>query len=126
MQGGPSHVDTFDYKPKLQESNGKSGNRGKYVASPFKFQQNGQSGLRISDLFPNLAKQADDLCLINSMYTDIPNHPQAFTQLHTGSFQFVRPSMGAWTLYGLGSENANLPGFITVNPPSDNGGARNY
>jgi hypothetical protein len=126
MQGGPSHLDTFDYKPKLQESNGKSGNRGKYVASPFKFEQRGQSGLWISELFPNLAKQADDLCLINSMFTDIPNHPQAFTQLHTGSFQFVRPSMGAWTIYGLGTENQNLPGFITIAPPIAQGGAQNF
>ena len=60
------------------------------------------------------------------MHTDLPNHSQTFLQMHTGSFQFVRPSVGAWTLYGLGSENANLPGFITLNPPSDNGGARNY
>src|SRR5205814_10685819 len=66
------------------------------------------------------------LCVVRSMHTDLPNHSQAFTQMHTGSFQFVRPSVGAWTLYGLGSENANLPGFITLNPPSDNGGARNY
>jgi hypothetical protein len=126
MQGGPSHLDTFDYKPKLQASNGKAGNRGKLVASPFKFQQYGKGGLWISELFPNLAQQADELCMINSMHTDIPNHPQAFVQLHTGSFQFVRPSMGAWTLYGLGTENQNLPGFITIAPPIALGGAQNF
>src|SRR6185436_18122549 len=73
-----------------------------------------------------LAKQSDELCVINSMQTDLPNHSQAFLQMHCGSFQFVRPSVGAWTLYGLGSANENLPGFVTINPPSDNGGARNY
>jgi hypothetical protein len=66
------------------------------------------------------------LCIINSAHTDLPNHAQAFVQMHTGSFQFVRPSVGAWTLYGLGTENDNLPGFITLNPPADNGGAQNY
>ncbi|MBN4836543.1 DUF1501 domain-containing protein, partial [Enterobacter hormaechei] len=66
------------------------------------------------------------LCIINSMHTDLPNHAQAFVQMHTGSFQFVRPSVGAWTLYGLGTANENLPGFITLNPPADNGGAQNY
>ena len=80
----------------------------------------------MSEVFPELAKHADDLCVVRSMHTDLPNHSQAFMQMHTGSFQFVRPSVGAWTLYGLGSENANLPGFVTLNPPSDNGGARNY
>ena len=132
MNGGPSHVDTFDYKPALQEKNGGASpvgrDRGgaKLLGSPFKFAQHRNSGLWMSEVFPHLAKQADELCMIKSMHTDLPNHAQAFTQLHTGSFQFVRPSVGAWTLYGLGSENANLPGFITINPPSDNGGARNY
>ena len=79
-----------------------------------------------SDLLPNLSGQADELCVIHSMHTDLPNHAQAFTQMHTGSFQFIRPSVGAWTLFGLGTENAELPGFITLSPPSDNGGARNY
>ena len=77
-------------------------------------------------MFPHLAKHVDDLCIVRSMQTDLPNHSQAFVQMHTGSFQFVRPSFGAWTLYGLGTENSNLPGFVTLNPPSDNGGARNY
>ncbi|WP_425614646.1 DUF1501 domain-containing protein [Anatilimnocola sp. NA78] len=132
MNGGPSHVDTFDYKPTLQEKSGENlpigGNRGgaKLMGSPFQFKQHGKSGQWVSEVFPHLAKQADDLCIIRSMHTDLPNHAQAFTQMHTGSFQFVRPSVGAWSLYGLGSQNENLPGFLTINPPSDNGGARNY
>jgi hypothetical protein len=129
MQGGPAHMDTFDYKPKLREDDGKAGlARGggaKLYGSPFQFSQHGRSGLWISELFPNVAKHADDLCLLRSMHTDIPNHPQAFVQLHTGSAQFVRPSMGAWALYGLGTENENLPGFITISPPIQFG-AQNY
>jgi hypothetical protein len=132
MNGGPSHVDTFDYKPVLNTRSGAATNIGrdrggaKLLGSPFRFAQHGESGLWISELFPLLARQADNLCIIRSMHTDLPNHSQAFMQMHTGSFQFVRPSVGAWTLYGLGSENANLPGFVTLNPPSDNGGVRNY
>ena len=132
MNGGPSHVDTFDYKPALNAKSGEDTpvgrDRGgaKLLASPFKFAQHGQSGRWVSEVFPRLAGCVDDLCFVHAMHTDLPNHSQAFLQMHTGSFQFVRPSVGAWTLYGLGSENANLPGFVTVNPPSDNGGARNY
>jgi hypothetical protein len=77
-------------------------------------------------LFPNLVKHADEMCLLNGMHTDIPNHATAFVQLHTGSTQFVRPSLGAWALYGLGTENANLPGFVTINPPMAAGGAQNF
>jgi hypothetical protein len=132
MNGGPSHVDTFDYKPALNQKSGDATTIGKerggahLLGSPFKFAQHGQSGLWFSEVFPELAKHADDLCFVHSMHTDLPNHSQAFMQMHTGSFQFVRPSVGAWTLYGLGTENGNLPGFLTINPPSDNGGARNY
>jgi len=124
MQGGPSHVDTFDYKPKLGEDHGAPA-RGvaRLLGSPFEFRQHGESGLPISELFPRLAEQADELCLLNGMHTDLPNHPQATTQMHTGNFQFVRPSLGAWTLYGLGSENDSLPGFVTLSPAN---GARNY
>lgn len=137
MRGGPSHVDTFDYKPGLAKDDGKSqgaaakkgkkrkGGR-KLMKSPWEFKQHGESGLPISDLFPNLAQHADDLCLINSMYADIPNHPQAYLQLHTGDFRFVRPSVGAWTLYGLGTESQDLPGFITIKPEANIGGAQNY
>jgi Protein of unknown function (DUF1501) len=130
MEGAPSHVDTFDYKPKLATDNGKSmpGARtfAKLLASPWKFKQSGQSGLWLSELFPNLAGRADELCLLRGMHTDVPAHPQAFLQMHTGIFQFKRPSMGAWTFYGLGTENENLPGFITVRPPLQNGGPSNY
>ncbi len=132
MNGGPSHVDLFDYKPVLNARSGQTTEIGKdrggakLLGSPFHFSQHGQAGRWISDLFPNLAKHSDDLCMIHSLNTDLPNHSQAFLQMHTGSFQFVRPSLGAWTLYGMGTENENLPGFITLNPPSDNGGARNY
>ena len=127
MAGAPSHVDTFDYKPELASMDGKSfrGNA-KLLASPWKFRQSGKSGLWISELFPNLAKQADDLCLLRGMKAEIPAHAQASIQLHTGSFQFVRPSMGAWALYGLGTENENLPGFVAINPRGDNGGAQLY
>jgi hypothetical protein len=129
MDGGPSHVDTFDYKPKLQADDGKPpprGRFGKLLASPFKFARRGQSGLWMSELFPELAKHADKLCILNGMHTDLPNHPQAFLQLHCGVFQFPRPSLGAWVLYGLGTENQNLPGFITISPPQNNGGPANY
>jgi len=131
MRGGPTHVDTFDYKPKLQSDAGKTAsggdrNRGQLLPSPWKFSQHGKSGLPISGLFPNVANHADDLCLLNSMHTDVPNHPQAFLQLHTGEFRFTRPSMGSWLLYGLGTENQDLPGFITISPPSDLGGGQNY
>jgi hypothetical protein len=134
MAGGPSHVDTFDYKPMLQKANGQSPPKGsprgllsgKLLASPWKFQAAGQSGLMLSELFPEVAKCADHLCLLRGMHTDVPAHPQAFLQLHTGTSQFVRPSLGAWTLYGLGTENQNLPGFVSINPPTANGGAQNY
>jgi hypothetical protein len=122
MGGAPSHVDTFDYKPQLSRDAGKAAGRagGSLLGSPFKFSQHGDSGLWISELFPHLAQQADRLCLLNSMHGDSPNHPTAQTQLHTGNFQFVRPSLGAWTLYGLGTENASLPGFVSLNPAAGN------
>jgi hypothetical protein len=128
MNGGPSHVDLFDYKPELNKRTGEPApaGGGKLLGSPFKFARHGRAGLWVSEVFPELAKHADDLCFVHGMHTDLPNHSQAFLQMHTGSFQFVRPSVGAWTLYGLGSENANLPGFVTLSPPSDNGGVRNY
>jgi hypothetical protein len=123
MQGGPSHVDTFDYKPSLATDAGKSGAGGKFgggklLPSPWKFRQQGKSGLWMSELFPELGKHADEMCLIRSMHCDQPSHPRAMTQMHTGNAQFVRPSLGAWTLYGLGTENASMPGFIALNPPA--------
>jgi hypothetical protein len=133
MQGGPSHVDTFDYKPMLAEHDGQpAGQQGgnarsrKLLKSPWDFPQRGESGLPISELFPNLSRHADDLCLLNGMHTDLPNHPQAAVKLHTGNTQFVRPSLGSWVQYGLGTENQDLPGFITLNPPGRVGGAQNY
>jgi Protein of unknown function (DUF1501) len=128
MGGAPSHVDTFDYKPRLQADDGKTadgkgkGGR-KLMKSPYKFARHGQSGLWLPEIFPNLATQADHLCLLNSMYTDVAVHPQAVSELHTGTFRFQRPSMGAWVLYGLGTENSDLPGFITINAQ---GGPQNY
>ena len=126
MQGAPSHVDTFDYKPALAAADGKSVGGRKILGPQWKFKQYGKSGLYISDLFPAVAQHADDLCLINSMNCDQPAHPQATIQLHTGSSRFVRPSMGSWVVYGLGTQNQNLPGFITINPPAAVGGAQNY
>ncbi len=128
MRGGPSHVDMFDYKPKLAADTGKPGPRpgSRLYGSRWKFAQHGQSGLWISELMPELAQHADQLCFVHSMQTDLPAHPQAFIRLHTGTSQFIRPSMGAWTLYGLGTENQNLPGFVSITPPSGFGGAMNY
>lgn len=127
MRGGPSHVDTFDYKPRLNQDHGRASSYGApWCGSPWKFKQHGNAGLWISELFPHLAEQVDSLCLLRSLHCDQPAHAQAMLQLHTGHSQFVRPSLGAWTLYGLGSENQNLPGFISINPPSSTGGAQNY
>ncbi len=130
MNGGPSHVDLFDYKPALDPHSGQTlqegPGRSRLLSAPFPFRRRGESGMWMSDVLPHLARHADKLCMIHSLHTDLPNHAQAFLQLHTGSFQFTRPSLGSWTLYGLGAENSRLPGFITLNPPADNGGARNY
>ncbi len=128
MRGGPSHIDTFDYKPQLLKDTGKPGPRpgSKLLGSKWKFEQSGKNGLWISDLFPELRKRADELCLIRSMQTDLPAHPQAFVRMHTGTSQFIRPSLGAWTLYGLGTENENLPGFVSIAPPNGFGGSTNY
>ena len=125
MGGGPSHVDSFDYKPELERDHGKSGRYGgKLLKSRWQFRQRGESGLWISDLFPEVAKLADDLTLLRSMQCDQPVHSGALTQMHTGTAQFIRPSFGAWSLYGLGSENKSLPGFISLNPLP--GGATNH
>ncbi|MFM7249929.1 MAG: DUF1501 domain-containing protein [Planctomycetaceae bacterium] len=128
MEGGPSHVDTFDPKPHLAADDGRevAGRRGRLLASPFAFRPRGDSGLEISDLFPETAMHADRLCLLRGMHTDLPNHAQAFIQMHCGIHRFPRPSLGAWVHYGLGSVNDNLPGFVTINPPRLLGGAANY
>jgi hypothetical protein len=132
MNGAPSHVDTFDYKPKLRERDGKASDRpgripgAKLMGSPWKFRQHGQCGLWVSELFPEAAAHADELCVVRSMHTDLPAHPEAYLMLHTGSSQFNRPSLGAWTLYGQGTESDDLPGFIAIKPTTRNGGAQNY
>ena len=128
MRGGPSHMESFDHKPKLNADTGKpSPKKGlKYFGSQWKFSQHGESGIPVSSLFPHTANVVDDLCILNGMHTDNPEHGAALTQLHTGSFLFERPSIGSWVLYGLGTENRNLPRFVTVKPPVILGGARNY
>lgn len=129
MNGAMSHHDTFDYKPQLHADDGKPGpGGGTLTGSKFKFQQYGQTGSWFSELLPNLAQHADKLCWLRGLHTDTPAHPQAVVQLHTGSANaaLTRPSMGAWLLYGLGSENHDLPGYITINPPPNFGGAVNF
>lgn len=137
MHGGPSHLDTFDPKPLLTRDHGKplpfkrpltfaEGNTGMLFKSPWRFEQRGQSGLPVSELFPHLARCADQLCVIRSMVGDSVAHGGAVLQLHTGSNTFTRPSMGAWVTYGLGTENHNLPAYITVRPGLSHGGAKNW
>ena len=129
MEGAVSGLDTFEYKPELQKNGGKSGpGGGTLTPSRFRWKQYGQSGSWFSELLPNIATHADELCWIRGLHTDTPAHPQAVVQLHTGSANaaLTRPSMGAWLLYGLGTENQDLPGYVTINPPPNFGGAVNY
>lgn len=136
MKGGPSQVDTFDFKPRLQRDHGKKlpfakprvqfSETGKLLKSPWMFRRYGQSGIHVSELFPQTAKHIDDLCVINSMYGSNPAHGGALLKLHTGSDSFVRPSLGSWITYGLGTENANLPGFLTICPTLAHGGVNNW
>ena len=126
-------METFDYKPALyrhagapgRNRRGKNGKR-RLVGNHWDWKRRGQSGLWVSDLLPHIAEHADDLCVLSGMHTDSGNQTPAMLQLHTGSFQFARPSLGSWVMYGLGTENANLPGFISLSPPIINGGAKNY
>ena len=129
MQGAISQMDTFDYKPQLQKDGGKPGpGGGKLTASKFEFKQYGKTRTWFSELLPTMARHADKLCWLRGLYTDTPAHPQAVVQLHTGSANaaLTRPSMGAWLLYGLGTENQDLPGYVTINPSPNFGGAVNY
>jgi hypothetical protein len=137
MQGGPSSVDTFNPRPRLIQDNGKplpfkrpltfaEGQVGDLLRSPWEFRPYGQSGIEVSDLFPNVGSCIDDICVIRSMVGDSVAHGGAVLQLHCGSNTFTRPSMGSWVLYGLGTENQNLPGFITIMPGLAHGGAKNY
>ena len=127
MNGGPSQMDTFDPKPKLIELHGKPLPAGKDLSkdkrlsgaalgSKFKFEKHGQSGIEISELFPHVAKHADDLCVVRSMFNDVPNHESALMMMNTGNLTLPRPSVGSWTLYGLGTENQSLPGFGVMCP----------
>ena len=124
MNGGPSHVDTFDPKPALAKHAGetpeepterKKKNSG-YMPSPFEFAPRGKCGMMMSELFPHLAKHADDLCLVRSMRTDQPNHEPALLIMNSGNPQPTRPSMGSWVSYGLGTENQNLPAYVAIAP----------
>ena len=136
MHGGPSQVDTFDYKPLLKRDHGKplpfqrpkvvSGQTYNLLKSPWEFKQYGQSGMWVSDLFPQIAKRVDDLCFIKSMWGSNSRHGGALLEIHTGSDTFVRPSMGSWVTYGLGSENQNMPGYVTICPTQSHGGANNF
>ena len=133
MSGGPSHVDTFDPKPRLARDNGKPvpfekpklerTKTGNIFASPYSFQKHGTSGTEISELFPNLVTCVDDMCVIRSMVADNINHNGACLQMNTGEQAFSRPSLGSWLLYGLGSENQDLPGFIVISPSQPAQGA---
>ncbi len=136
MKGGPSHVDTFDPKPLLDRDDDKPfpGEKprvqfaptAKLLKSPWKFKNHCRSGLPVSELFPHVAQCADDLCVLRSVHGTNAAHGGALLKLHTGSDNFVRPSMGAWVTYGLGSENENLPGFITICPTFAHGGVNNW
>ncbi len=136
MKGGPSHVDTFDPKPLLTRDDGKPLPFAKprvqfapttnLLKSPWEFKQYGESGLWVSELFPHVAQRVDDLCMIHSVHGTNPAHGGAVLKLHTGSDNFVRPSMGSWVSYGLGTDNANLPAFVTICPTLAHGGINNW
>lgn len=139
MHGGPSQVDTFDYKPRLQAEDGKrlpfapaknldpsATSQARLLGSPWKFSQHGQAGLWGSELFPEVSRHLDDICVIKSMQSKGQSHGQAVCMMHTGADNFVRPSVGAWVSYGLGTDNADLPAFVSISPPATHGGPRNY
>jgi hypothetical protein len=129
MNGAISQMDTWDFKPRLQKDDGKVGpGGGTLTGSKFKFKQHGETGTWVSELYPRAAQHVDKLCFIRGLHTDTPAHPEAVIQLHTGAAlaQLTRPSFGSWLLYGLGTENQDLPGYVTINPPPNFGGAINY
>lgn len=139
MQGGPSHVDSFDYKPELIARDGQSidftgvrfGDFGqvtkqKLMKPLWRFTQHGQTGKRVSALFPHIAEHVDDLCFLHGVHTEGVAHGPSTLFLHTGATTLVRPSLGSWILYGLGTENQSLPGFVSLQPSDANGGPRNY
>ncbi len=127
MNGGPSHIDTFDPKPALEQYNGKPlpeslaakrkrKAKGNLMQSPFKFARHGQSGIDVSELYPELTRVIDEICVLRSMWTDNPNHEPGLLMMNSGNMQPIRPSMGSWLTYALGSENQNLPGFVVLCP----------
>ncbi len=145
MVGGPSHVDTFDYKPDLQRLNGKpvpdsirkaveatkfanvfQGCKEELMASPFTFRQHGQSGMWVSELYPRIGEHVDDLCFIHSIQADSNNHAPASYQLHTGDIRPGKASLGSWVTYGLGTQNQDLPGYVMLFEAGPLGGAANY
>ncbi|HBJ37413.1 MAG TPA: DUF1501 domain-containing protein [Planctomycetaceae bacterium] len=136
MHGGPSHIDTFDYKPELTKQDGKPlpfekpriqfAKTGNLLRSPWEFKQYGQSGAWVSDLFPHVGECVDDITFIKSIHGSNEAHGGALLKMHTGSDTFVRPSMGAWISYGLGTDNESLPSYITINPTLGHGGVRNF
>ncbi|SKA92297.1 Protein of unknown function [Prosthecobacter debontii] len=140
MQGGVSHVDSYDYKPRLLKDDQKiidiadprtvaktgKGSPQRLKKPLWEFAQQGESGRWASNLFPHINRHVDDLCFLHGMHTEGVAHGPATLFLHTGTTSFIRPSMGAWVMYGLGSENENLPGFVTISPSLGNGGPRNY
>ena len=137
MHGGPSSVDTFDPKPRLDRDHGKplpfkrplafdDKAPGPLMKSPWAFKPGGKSGIPVSDLFPNVRDVVDDLCVVRSMVGEGVDHGAALLQTFTGTSTFVRPSMGSWALYGLGTENQNLPGYIMIKPTLSHGGAKNW
>jgi len=141
MQGGPSQVDTFDYKPRLEKDDGQElpfddaraiantqsrGTRQRVLKSPWKFAQHGDSGRWVSELFPHVAQHVDDLCFLHGVHTEGVAHGPATLFLHCGSTNLIRPSIGSWISYGLGTENDNLPAFVSIAPSWGNGGARNF
>src|SRR6266545_4698664 len=125
MNGGPSHVDTFDPKPALARYAGRTlptpnlrteRRTGAAFPSPFRFRKHGQSGIEVSELFPHVASHIDDIAVIRSMHADVPNHEPSLMLMNTGEARLIRPSVGSWVTYGLGTENQNLPGFIAMCP----------
>ena len=140
MGGGVSHLDSFDYKPALYANDGRmlefldqraiaktgAGATGRVMKPMWEFRQRGQSGRWVSELFPHIARHADDYCVVRSMHTEGVAHGPATLFLHTGTTNQIRPSMGSWVTYGLGSESENLPAFVSLSPTMANGGPRNY
>jgi hypothetical protein len=137
MHGGVSQMDTFDPKPRLVQDQGKPlpfdlpglirpDRLGKVFAPKWAWKQHGECGQWVSELYPHLAKQVDRMCMIKSLHTEGEAHGQAVLNLHTGTAAFVRPSIGSWVSYGLGTENENLPGFVSLDYPAMHGGVRLY